>query len=390
MANEEITITFVGDVTLSAGVAENIENLSPQYPFEFVKKELKNSDINVGNLEGPLTESNNICEKSLVTLKCGEKGIEGLKEAGFTILTLANNHIMNYGDRGLCDTLRLLKENKILFMGAGKNGYEARKPVIIEKKGIKFAFLAYAGNRGAINRPGVAGGNIKKVLSDIKKIKENVNFIVVSIHWGLEFEDVPLPSEIIYAHTLIDNGVDLVIGHHPHVIRGIEEYKNKLIAYSLGNFVTDYKISFHDANIRRLKERNWQISLAEKRTRESIILKITLKTDGTQIRIKNYKTLPIWINDYFQPILVLNTKIGNDIIKRLETISKKILEINFDNISETENKYAIYKIQELANNGLLHFIIFLFTRYINLPHREKVVLFRNGIMNFKRVFKCFL
>jgi poly-gamma-glutamate synthesis protein (capsule biosynthesis protein) len=125
-------------------------------------------------------------------------------------------------------------------LGIGRNSAEARRPVILFRHGIKVAFLGYGGVKDYIasyDKPGTTSRNEGLILNDIKKLRSRVDFVVVNLHWGDESAVCPDSDQITLAHTLIDGGADLIIGHHPHVLQGIEKYNGKIIAYSLGNFV---------------------------------------------------------------------------------------------------------------------------------------------------------
>lgn len=154
-------------------------------------------------------------------------------------VTLANNHVFDYGRKGLEDTLKYLDEHGILHVGAGINLAEARKPIIREIEGKKIAFLGYGNYSPAgKNTPGVAYRTPEYVIEDIREAKKDgCDYVVVNFHWGIERATEPTASDRELAHRAIDNGADLIIGHHPHVLQPVEVYKGKVIAYSLGNFV---------------------------------------------------------------------------------------------------------------------------------------------------------
>jgi poly-gamma-glutamate synthesis protein (capsule biosynthesis protein) len=160
---------------------------------------------------------------------------------------------MDYGKEGLVSTIDWLKANKISYTGAGDNLEKARKPVIINKKGIEFVFLAYNGRPpesfyAKKNSPGTAYIDIDIITEDIKKYKKRSNIVMVSLHWGIEQTLYPQKSQIELAHQVIDAGADCIIGHHPHWIQGIEIYRKKPIFYSLGNLLNGFynKVEHHN------------------------------------------------------------------------------------------------------------------------------------------------
>ena len=171
------------------------------------------------------------------------------------MFSLANNHILDYYEEGLYDTQTILNEHEMAYSGAGKNIDEAKKPAIIEKNGIKIGLLSYTdmaevtyrGNPPLMfiageNKAGVAKRPIKfddSIKSDIDKLRKEVDILMVSLHWGYEESFEIWDSQVEFAHNLMDNGVDVILGHHAHQFQGVEIYKGKPIFYSLGNFIFD-------------------------------------------------------------------------------------------------------------------------------------------------------
>ena len=154
--------------------------------------------------------------------------------------------LLDYGETALLDTIDLLKKNGIAPVGAGRNSEIAGKPAIRYAGGTRTAFLAYnctlpESYYAREKHSGVSSGEIIKIIRDIAGIRKKVDLIVVSFHWGKEYEEIPTKGQVKLAHRTINAGADLIIGHHPHVLQGIEFYRGGLIAYSLGNFVFDQK-----------------------------------------------------------------------------------------------------------------------------------------------------
>ncbi|MBQ6087134.1 MAG: CapA family protein [Bacteroidales bacterium] len=169
-----------------------------------------------------------------------------IKEMGFDVVSLANNHIWDLGEDGLKNTIRLLKENGIKYCGVGNNIDEASRPAIMEKDGLRVAVLAYCmyGNPwlGYVELAGKekAGVNplyIDKVVEDIHNAKEKYDKVIVLPHWGREYQYEPLPECVTLAKKMIDAGADAVLGSHTHQIQPLVEYKGKSICYSMGNFL---------------------------------------------------------------------------------------------------------------------------------------------------------
>ncbi|WJH37584.1 CapA family protein [Paenibacillus sp. CC-CFT747] len=166
------------------------------------------------------------------------------KEAGFDLVNLANNHILDYGQDALLDTFDNLKKNGIPYVGAGHNSQEAFEPVILDKKGMRIAFLGFSrvvpdnSWKASPNHPGVADTyNYTVPVESIRKAREKADLVVVIAHWGVERQSQAEAYQRDLAHRYIEAGADLIIGGHPHVLQGFEKYKGKWIAYSLGNFI---------------------------------------------------------------------------------------------------------------------------------------------------------
>jgi len=259
--NDSFKIVAVGDILLGRGVGSRLKdsNRNFKYPFLEVADILKKGDVVFANLEEPITARTRslkgIKEGGKYVLKNDPEAIEGLSFAGFNLFSLANNHILDYYEEGLFDTMSVLDKFGIAYSGAGKNIEEALKPAIIEKRGVKTGLLSYTdmsevvykGNPPLMfiagkDKPGVAKRPINfddSIKSDIESLRDNVDILIVSLHWGVEDSFEVLPRQRDYAHQLIDAGVDVVLGHHPHQFQGIEVYKGKPIFYSLGNFIFD-------------------------------------------------------------------------------------------------------------------------------------------------------
>ena len=153
---------------------------------------------------------------------------------------------MDFGADSLATTRSLLAANGLEAFGAGKDLAEARRPVIVTRKGIRFGFLGYgvAHSRrvyASKQRPGIAPIVMEDIRKDIAALRSKVDVLILSLHWGMEYDSLPSARQREQAHQLLDWGADMILGHHPHVVQGIEVYKNKVIAYSLGNFVFDQR-----------------------------------------------------------------------------------------------------------------------------------------------------
>lgn len=242
-AQKKLVITAVGDIMLGGTAAPELRKFGYDYPFVNVKPLLQESDITFGNLEGPLTDGGHAeVEKKYLFRSPPDKVAPALARAGFDVVSLANNHAIDYGIEGLKDTIRALQDAKIHYVGAGLDLAEARKAVVIEKNDTRVAFLAYSLTFpeefwATSDQAGTAFGHLQHVKRDVAEQKQHVDIVVVSFHWGREGTTELRDYQTALGRAAIDSGATLVIGHHPHILQGIERYGDGIIFYSLGNFI---------------------------------------------------------------------------------------------------------------------------------------------------------
>lgn len=233
LKKESITISFAGDVTMGNykgasyyGSFDNEfekQNQDYNYFFKNVKDIFDKDDLTVVNLEGPLTTSNNAKVKQFA-FKGDPSYVNILKSGGIEAVTLANNHSEDYQKEGMDQTKFILKENNINYFGSNKKS-------IINVKDIRVGLLGYNGWTENYNE-----NYLNTIKSNIEDMKKQSDIVLIYFHWGTERSYYPDQVQKDFAHFAIDNGADLVLGSHPHVIQGIEKYKEKYIAYSLSNF----------------------------------------------------------------------------------------------------------------------------------------------------------
>ena len=236
-SNQPVVMTFAGDLNLS----ENVERyVGSRVGYVFSEwKPGNESDIFMVNLENPVTRATEKVEKKY-NFKMDPIYLQTLLDGGVTIVTCANNHVFDYGLQGIDDTMRNLDSAGIYRVGIGRSLADSRTPVVLERKGKKIGFLAYFGGgdyAATSGRAGFAPRRTRDILKDVRKLRGSVDYVVVNFHWGAEREPIPELWQRTLAHKVIDAGADLIVGHHPHVLQGLEEYHGKWIAYSLGNFV---------------------------------------------------------------------------------------------------------------------------------------------------------
>ena len=248
--SDKTLLAFVGDIMLDRGVySKFIKNGSGNYyfPFEKIRDDLSKYDLVFGNLEGPMSDKGQDLQ-GLYSFEMDPNFVPVLRDVGFKILSVANNHIDNYGKTAMEDTFSRLKENKIIISGGGMNEDEAYSADVVDVNGTKVAFLSFsefgAGQYDAVgDSSGIAVTNQEKVEKYIREAGDLTDVIVVSYHFGEEYKKEPNSFQKKWAEIAIDAGADLVVGGHPHVVEPVEQYKNVYIAYSLGNFVFDQYFS---------------------------------------------------------------------------------------------------------------------------------------------------
>lgn len=245
---EPTTLMFVGDIMLSRSVGDKMKKLNNwNWPFEKIADYLAGADLTFGNLEGPVSDKGKNLG-NLYSFRADPKAMEGLKYAGFDILSVANNHIGDWAKAAMDDTFKILKENGIDYAGGGLSVEEAHSVKVEEVNGTKIGFLAYTAlgakyTEATASSSGIAWLNKEKMAQDIAEAKKISDLVIVSIHFGDEYKQKSNNFQKDIARSAIDAGASLVIGHHPHVVEEIEQYKNSWIAYSLGNFIFDQTFS---------------------------------------------------------------------------------------------------------------------------------------------------
>jgi poly-gamma-glutamate synthesis protein (capsule biosynthesis protein) len=300
---EKIILTAVGDIMLAGSGVATFAKSGYDYPFAATGPELRRSDITVGNLEAPLARRGAEFTGKQFRFKASPKAAAALRAAGFSVVTLANNHSMDFGSVGLQETMQNLASEKILHAGAGENLTAARRPVFVERKGKRVAFLAYSLTQpleffADDSRAGTAPGYSRFFREDIRQAKSIADYVVVSFHWGAELSTFPKSYQVDAGRRAIDAGADLVIGHHPHVLQGVERYRRGLILYSLGNFAFGSMSRHSDT---------------------SVIARVTL--DGA---VREVELLPLNVLNSqvrFQPKILKGAR-GRAVISRLNELSR--------------------------------------------------------------------
>ena len=275
MPEFECLIKAVGDICpgdysiRGAGICSLTKKYGTGFLFEHVENEFRHADIVLGNFEGILSAQMLGASQPEINF-CGiPEFSKTLKSLGFNVVNVANNHVLDQGKEKFFETVHTLQKSGIQICGLRDTGRYYSKPVFVEKQGKKIGILGYnwvgkdkhpdtdqyisQSHDSVVNytweRENQAGSATDKsihlynrnVIEDIKKLKEEVDFLVLTTHWGYEFVDRPPHGVVMEARAFIDAGADLIIGGHPHVLQGMEMYEGKWIFYSLGNFIFDMR-----------------------------------------------------------------------------------------------------------------------------------------------------
>lgn len=319
-----LSVSFTGDIAFSKHFknAYEKENLLSDKIIEF----LSSSDYTVANVEAPVTDMAISAVKPLVHVS-NPRIAETLKKINGNVWNLANNHALDCGEEGLKDTLKYAKESGAMTVGAGLNVCEASKPLVLIKNGIKVGVVSVASHSSEIATENKAGcfdwADFTRIKSTIKTLKEECDYCVVVVHGGEEFSQIPLPFARDKYKKYLKFGADIVVGHHPHVPQNYETFGDKIIFYSLGNFIfdTDYQ-------------------RAQKNTDTGILIKINFEKSGL-----SWQSLAIKIDRETntvkdtEPLLIfrdINAKDYNRLIPFAEINYSKNLFNKFNFIKKTE------------------------------------------------------
>lgn len=342
-----INIAAVGDIFLGdhplycgLGVRSRVEKYLYS-PFEFVSQLLGKFDIVFCNLETVLSDFG-MKKKDYQSFQMRGKRdfISYLKEANINVVNLANNHILQHAPGPMKKTIEVLEKNNIYIAGTPEGN---RK--LIEINGRKVSILGYSfcPEKYFENKNYYIVGKEEEIINDIEKTRKNSDYILVSCHWGQEYVLQPAPWQIELAHKLIDRGADVILGHHPHVLHPIEEYKGKIIAYSLGNFVSE---------------------MCQNLTKKSLILKIELSKEKI-----NWTAIPCHINNNHQPIPLK------------KSLPHGWLPESFKNFSDKEyQKMVLNNIRKFRRE----FYIFFFRNFYKYPPKYLFGIFKDFL---KRIYQ---
>ena len=310
-------LLIAGDLSLQdRAISRKWNNEQITNSFSEVRSILKDLDFSIVNLESPITECSNPILKDGPTLKNSPILIKILDYLGFKAVSLANNHLKDYGSQGVIDTIDFCHKHGLLYLGAGSNLNDARKPLIVNENGFLIGFINVCEHESSIASDLRAGSNpfdISYLFYDIAKLRQQVDKIIVIIHGGREHYQLPTPRMKRDYHLIADFGADIIVNHHQHCFSGYEIYNGKPIFYGLGNFFFD--------NPRKRNDK-WNYGL---------MLKLNLESNKTDFELVPYEQCNaepvISIRDYSivkEEIEALNTLIADN--RKLEEAFEKLVE----------------------------------------------------------------
>jgi poly-gamma-glutamate capsule biosynthesis protein CapA/YwtB (metallophosphatase superfamily) len=298
----------VGDVNLGRSVGQALLKGDTLFPFRSVRDTFAAYDLVFGNLESSLSDQNGVTQHPVYNLIfCGPpEGAASLAQAGMRVVSVANNHLLDYGRRGLEQTLASLDEAGIAHAGAARDSAGLYRPARVKVGGLELAFFACTAIMNAAGerwKRAVAFADTGRLLPAVRRYRDSVDFIVVSYHGGTEYADRPDASTRSFAHAVLDGGADLFLGHHPHVFYGIESWHGKYLVPSLGNFVF------------RQPARFW--------TQRSFALACELSRDSAGTRVTSLRCLPALAGA--QPRFVSEGEDAVSILERIEKLSTTVV-----------------------------------------------------------------
>lgn len=320
-------IAFMGDVMLGRLVNKKLRTTDSDYPWGDTLSILQNVDLRICNLECVLSDIGNpwSATPKMFHFRSDEKNVAVLQAGQINIVSLANNHVLDYEDDALLRMIEVLNANNILHAGAGKNLKDASRPAICQVEDQKVGIIAFtdneAGWEAAEDKPGIfylptkaKDKRAQKLLKSIQDLKQELDVVIISAHWGPNWGYDPPQEHVSFAHALIDAGADLIFGHSGHIFRGIEIYKNCPIIYCAGDFIDDYAVDEIEKNdescifvVEKESQKSklylyptfisqFQANLAPPAFQQEIISKIEnlCKNLGTKVNLfSNYATVDI-------------------------------------------------------------------------------------------------
>lgn len=351
-----MNILVCGDYVPIGRVAQDLEKSDYATIFNQIKEITEQADYSIVNLEAPIVKQQALpIEKTGPNLKCTEKAIYSIKYAGFNCVTLANNHIRDYGDTGIQDTLELCKKNQVDYVGAGRNIEDACSTLYKEIDNKKIAIINVCESEWSIATEkayGAAPLNVVRVSRQIQEAKNKADFILLIIHGGVEHYNLPTPRMVETYRFFIDMGADAIVNHHQHCYSGYELYGNKPIFYGIGNFCFDRGI-----------ERN-------RRWKEGYMVSLNFE------KSISFKIIPYVQSDTTTTITVLPSDAYNENIEKLNKIinSPNKLKELFTELSKKKSSFYFNTLEPFNNRYIRKFQnMNLLPKVVNRNFKKKIL-----------------
>lgn len=339
-----ISIIVAGDLCPQHRVAQLFEKGLKETVFGRIKKDVENVDYAIVNLEAPIIQKGDESKpikKTGPNLYCRNQVIEAIKYAGFSCVTLANNHFYDYGEKGATNTIFELQSSNIDYMGAGKGIDEAASVLYKKIKDSEFAFINCCEHEYSIVTDDTTGSNPLDIINQyhaIKEAKTKAQYVIVIVHGGIEHYQHPTPRMVKTYRFFIEAGADAVVNHHQHCYCGYEYYMGKPIVYGIGNFCFDSKSkeerSWHEGYLAELTFDNKTIGLKTIPYKQCGELPSVEKMEGSEVELFNEKIKSL--NKIIADPLLLQREYDKFLADTRKT---------FDIINPYINKYlvALYK-----------------------------------------------
>lgn len=253
MSDQSVTFALTGDVMLGRGVDQRLRNEPPERPWSDLLDPLRTADMTLSNLESPIAASGQPWQEThrVFHFRAAPHAIDVLKAAGVDCVNLANNHALDFGREALIETLERLDDAGIAHVGAGRNLKEARRPVVLDRRGLRIGILgacddppeyAAAAESAGTHRIGIDESGLHQLHELVADLRDRCDVVILSIHWGPNMRLQPTESFERFARTVVDAGVNLYHGHSAHVFQGIEWRGRRVILYDTGDFLDDYAV----------------------------------------------------------------------------------------------------------------------------------------------------
>lgn len=353
---DRVVLAGAGDVIL--------DRPDPKTAFQYVAPLFREADIAYVNMEQVLADDGvpHPCQ----SVSKGARFVEAYVDAEVDVVSCATNHAMDWGEEGMIGTLETLDTAGVAHCGTGRDLAEARKPVILERKGQKVGFLNYCSVArpeydADVDKPGIAPLKVhtlyeqvdfqpatpprivslptkesrEMICADIRALKERADVVVVAFHWGQHLVPTVIPMYCVeMAHDAIDAGADLIIGAHTHILKGIEVYRGKTIYYSLGNFVLDFGDAFHDTRLIDSLDAHYKPTPESRVDRNKTMIVKAYLEDGQVVQTG---FVPAMINADGDPMPVRRGGEGDAVVAYMERITEEAgLNARFEWVSDDE------------------------------------------------------